>query len=69
MPNYPLFSGSSSAAILALTAIQTARGADPAAAVERAARAWHGRLVEVGTDSCELHELTALVEAVLGQPG
>ncbi|GAA5124624.1 hypothetical protein GCM10023339_46420 [Alloalcanivorax gelatiniphagus] len=66
---YPCsFSGASTAAILALTAFQTARGVDPVTAVEDATETWYQRLRGVGNDTFTARQIQALVMKVAGQP-
>ena len=67
--SYPRFSASSSAAILALTALQTGRGVDPRAAVDRAMHTWWQRIVAVGHDSYDADELAALARTLSERSG
>lgn len=60
-----LFSAAGSAAVLALTAVQVAAGAEPTVAVRRSAELWWYRLQTTGNDTYDVDQLAALVREVL----
>lgn len=62
-----LYSGSSSAMIVALTALLRAEGVDAGTAFERAAATWREHLRVTQTDSWELSALREVVTGVTGR--